>query len=672
MTYMKNIILLFSLFCVYQFVFSAKIRSGDYPVDSIILKVQQDARPFEGELGKLPTGCPDFKIEEPAPKKSIVVDAADFGMSEDLDDNTAALSAALKHCKEIDASKLVIKKGTYKFFSKKGELSGVEILGFKDFTLDAKNSLFIYRKDSFQNKRNKPNFKIENCSRIIIENLKMDWDWKAEPLGSIVEVVGIDNSKEKPYLDLKFIHYKTHPYYDKEINFTSIVAYDIKANAYGIVGRLPINGNFAGMKNITSCQWISPNSVRCFFKSPDMVNRAKVGYTYRALHFYYDCNAFSIISNDNMILRNIHIYSCKGMGLIVDGTQKNWRAEKVVIAPKKGLKKRCVSCTADSLHIARSLGNFQMENCRFIHGSDDCVNIHDSSEYVSRVDDYTVRVPRRKNEKYHTIDSIFELRYSDFAPTNFISTATKIRPFENRIDITFDKKLPNDNGKGFVLFNRKYWSKNFSAKNCVFGYTRARGAIIATDNCTIENCKFNNIHSGAIKIEAGYCPAWAEGYGVDNVVIKNCVFSYPNRLGSISHGMPRDIMMGMYILKDDSKAVYAYPMLRNILFEGNKFINQMGLVAFMNCCDNIIFKDNIISNPTELPKQYPIRGGFYAICSKNIKIVNNTYIESPFLSSPTLGYDGKSVENVIFEGNKIVKSEDSDKIWKNFTKMIGL
>ncbi len=648
---MKYFSIFLSLFCLTSIAHSAKRIYGDFPLDTTFLKAKPNATPFTGDLGKLPTGCPDFQIEQPAQKKSIIVKAADFGMSEDAEDNTSALSSALEYCKKIDASKLIIKKGIYKFFAKKDELSGIDMKDFKDFILDANDSLFIYRKDSFTNKRNKPNFRIENCSRIRIENLKMDWDWQSEPLGSIVEVVGLDTSKENPYLDLKFLHYKTHPYYNKAINFTSIVAYDPIANAYGIEGRLPINGNFAGMHNIVSCEWLSKNSVRCFFRTPDMVKRASLGYTYRALHFYYDCNAFSLISNDNMVLKNIHIYSCKGMGIIADGSQRNWRIENFIIAPPKNDKTRCVSCTADSAHVARSLGNFQMENCEFIHGSDDCLNIHDSTEYVSRIDDYTVRVPRIKNKKYHTIDSTFELRYADFSPTNFKSKAKEIKYTKKTFDIVFDKKLPDDNKKGFVLFNRKYWSKNFSMKNCVFGYTRARGMIIATDNCTIENCQFNNIHSGAMKIEAGYCPAWAEGYGVDNVVVKNCVFNFANRLGSITHGMPRDIMMGMYILKDDSKAVDAYPMLRNILFEGNRFVNQMGLVAFMNCCDNVIFKDNIISNPTKQPKQYLTRGGFYAIHCKNIKIVNNTFVTSPYLASPVLGYDSKNVENIIFAGN---------------------
>ncbi len=661
---MKSCILLFSLVCVFNIAFATKIRSGDYPLNSIILKAEPNAKSFTGDLGKLPTGCPDFVVEKPAPKKSIVVNASDFGMSETSEDNTDALNAALKRCKEIDASRLVIKKGTYKFFSKS---SCVEILGFKDFVFDANGSLFVYRKD-----RN-PNFKIEDCTRVRIENLKMDWDWDTQPLASIVEVVGVSATKENPYIDFKFIYYDNYNFYDKDFQLTSIIPYDKDKKAVGIVGHRPIIGNYAGMKNIVDYQKIAPNVVRCVFKSPDMPSRTKIGYTYRAQHFYYDCNAFNLVSNDNIIFSNIDIYSCKGFGFRIDGAQKNWRVENVTIAPRGDIEKRCMSCTADSLHIARSLGNFQMENCKFVQGGDDCVNIHDSSEFVTRLDDYTVRIHRRKNEKYHTMNSLFELRYYDFSPTNFVSKASKIRPSGKNIDITFDKKLPNDNGKGFVLFNREYWSKNFSMKNCVLGYNRARGVIMATDNCTIENCKFENIDSGAIKFIACYCSAWAEGYGVDNVVVKNCEFDFPTRFGAVTHGMPRDILMSLYIHKDEARAVKTYPMLRNILFEGNRFANQIGLVAFMSCCDNVIFKDNIIVNTEKMRREYKIRGGFYAIYSKNIKVVNNTYVDSPYLASPTLAYDPDSVENVLFAGNKIVPYEESDntiiRAWQKFIRM---
>ncbi len=657
---MKFYICLFSVLCVTNFAFSAKIRSGDYPVGSTILKAEKDTKPFAGELGALPTGYKDFVIDEPSNEKSIIVNAADFGMSEELEDNSAALSAALKHCKEIGASKLVVTKGKYKFFAKS---SGVDIIGFKDFVFDANNSLFVYRKER------KANFTIENCSRIRIENLRMDWDWKTQPLASIVKVVGVSIEKENPYIDFKFIHYDDYHFYGDNIPITSIISYDIKTRSLGVVGRRPINGNYAGMKNIISTKRISPNVVRCVFVSPDMPKRTQVGYTYRMQHAYYDCNAFNLVSNDNMVFKNIDIYSCKGFGFRVDGSQRNWRVEDVNIAPKGKAKKRCISCTADSLHVARSLGNFQLVNCRFTHGADDCVNIHDSTEYVSRVDDYTIRIPRRKNERYHTIDCLFELRYSDFVPTNFLSKATKIKSTGNTINITFDKKLPDDGGKGFVLFNRKYWSKNFLMKDCVFGYNRARGMILATDNCTIENCKFENIDSGGIKIEAGHCPGWAEGYGVDNIVVKNCEFNFPNRYGCVTNGMPRDIVMYIYLFVDDSTAPKAHPILKNVLFEGNKFINQMGLVAFMACCDNVIFKDNIISNPDKMLREYKVRGGFYAVHSSNIKIVNNTYIASPYLASPTFGYDPKSVENVIFAGNKIVDAEEDASFIDKITGM---
>lgn len=98
---------------------------------------------FEGDTGGLPTGAPEFSIDLPAPKDGATVNAADYGMEEGNEDCAAALNKAIAACREKNASKLVIPKGTYKFFSN----STVNIDGFTDFTVDGQGSLFIYRRD---------------------------------------------------------------------------------------------------------------------------------------------------------------------------------------------------------------------------------------------------------------------------------------------------------------------------------------------------------------------------------------------------------------------------------------------------------------------------------------------------------------------------------------------
>jgi len=624
----------------------AQVPAGaGYPKGSLFIPATADAKPYDGKLGRLPTGCAEFEVNLPSPKSEIVVNAADFGLNENIENAATVINNALAHCKKVGASKLVIAKGVYKIY----ENTPINIVAFKDFTFDGGGSTFVYRKDSA------PNFYIAECLRVKLCNFNVDYDWQTQPLASIVEVVGLDKSKESPTIDFKFVDYREHAYYKKPMMFTALTAYDPEAKSVGIFARRPIYGKVASMLDeIVKYEWLSPNVVRCRFKNDDMPKRAEVGWFYRAQHFYYQCDCFSMLSNTHLTFADINVYSCKGCFMRVNGTQKYWQVVNVNLAPPKGDVRRCITSTADGIHIGRSCGYFKLVGCDISYGADDGVNIHDCTEFVVRVNDHTVRINRPTSAKYIGEDSVFEFRHWDYAPTNFTAKLKEKKKTGNTFELVFEEKLPDDLGKGFVLFDRKYGSKNFLAKNCKFHRNRARGILILTDNVTIENCVFERIDSGAMKIETGHADVWSEGYGVNNMVVRNCTFIQPNLFGGSNQGIIRDISMNMYIFKDNSMAVKAYPMLRNILFENNKFIDQIGTVAFLGACDNVIFRNNEIVNESKLKTQSNVRGGFFTMYSKNVKIVNNTYRDSQYLSSPGVAYDPETTENVIAAGNRIV------------------
>lgn len=625
---------------------SAQMRKPhDFPPDAKFIPASADAKPFTGDFGKLPDGCPEFEVDLPRPEKEIVVNAADFGLNGETEDAAVCINKALAHCKKIGASKLVLPKGVYKVFSE----TTIEMTGYKDFTFDGNGSTLVYRKKSWLS----PNFRVEDCERTVFENIDFDYDWKTEPLAAIVKVVGVSTEKGNIYADLNFVHYKKYPLYNKDMVITVMSVYDEKKKHLGVVGRSPVYIKLSSMDHVSKYEWLSPNTVRCHFKTAEMMGRIKEGYYFRAQHSYYDCNVFNLVSNKHQTFRNINIWSAKGFGFRVDGSQQYWQLLNFNMTPPKGQKKRVISTTADNLHIARSLGNFKMVNCIFTHAADDCVNIHDSTEYVSRASDFSIKIGRIKNERFYNGDSKIELRNFDFSPTGYFAKIRDKKVKGNTIELFFDKKLPDDKGKGFVMFDRQYWSRNFLVQNCKFGFNRARGMLILTDNVTIENTVFEKNEMGAMKIETGHCPSWAEGYGVDNMVVRNCTFKTPNTTGGSNHGLARDIGMNMYLFKDNSAAVNAYPMLKNILFEKNKFIDTIGMVAFIGCAENIIFRDNDIVAKSKLGFDFPTRGGFFVIYSKNVKIVNNRYNKSNLFRSAGVSFDPKSTSNVVAEGNVI-------------------
>ena len=221
--------------------------------------------------------------------------------------------------------------------------------------------------------------------------------------------------------------------------------------------------------------------------------------------------------------------------------------------------------------------------------------------------------------------------------------------------ITFEDKLPAQTTKGFVIFNLRYDSSNILIRNCYFHSNRARGLLILTSNVTIEDCRFYHNEMGALKFETGYTMnIWCEGYGVNNVVVRNCKFDTSNPLGVKNQGKERDIFMGVYLGQDPSTEQTLYPIISNILFENNTFKDTFGLVSFIASSGNVIFKDNRFENPTPRKNPLPYRGTFFVTSSSNTKIVNNTYVKSPNVPNPGV-YTDDNVSNIIVAGNKVVE-----------------
>ena len=219
-------------------------------------------------------------------------------------------------------------------------------------------------------------------------------------------------------------------------------------------------------------------------------------------------------------------------------------------------------------------------------------------------------------------DSVIELRNGDFSPTGFtakLKAYKNIAPKKGVYEFIFDQKVPQEKIDGFVMFNRNYATRNMILRNCYFHDNRARGVSIECPEGTIELCRFKHSEHGALKIESGYTfNLWSEGYGADNIVVRNCTFEQGSPHPVAESGKARDVYMGVY-------------MRYNITFANNKFIAKM---------------------PRVNERYY--RGAFYAKCASNVKIVNNTWYASPLVKNPGAFVESRDVKNFVFEGNKII------------------
>lgn len=624
----------------------------------------ESQREYCGEIGKTATGCPDFNVELPAGNPNApVVNAADFGATENNLKFCDAMNAAVAHCRKIGARKLVLPKGVYHLYN-----SGpITFEGLKDFEFDGGGSTFIFLRDKGLAKMKgldaskiSNNFqdgacvKIFECERVKVGNFNIDWDWAADPLGSIVRVENVCASPGGEYIDYKFVDYDNFP--RRDLRVANLSSYDPVSNLIGVEGGATLGYEFYKGKNIPKMEWLSGNVLRVWHSHYS--RRAKVGDFYRMQHYYYDGAGVLTHQNRHLTLSKVNVYSCRGHAFVVSGTQQYWQYLDCSIKPPEGAKARAITCTADHLHVVNSRGYMKLIGCDFMLGADDCINVHDCTGYAVRKSDFSLETRNVRGIKMFKVGDPIELRDDDFSPSGFTGKIKSVKPIDASKgvhEIVFADKIPQPKGEGFIMFNRYYSSGNILLRNCKFHSNRARGIIIQCPNVTVENCVIKNNEMAGMRIVTGYTPnLWSEGFGVDNLLVRGCVFESTNRTDVKADGFARDIHIGIYRTTGERTGQTMYPIMSNITFEKNTFKNAYGLVAFITSSGNVVFRENIIINDIPRKKPLPYRGSFLVKASTDTAIVNNIIVESKYAPNPGVYAEADTVKGLKIGGNKIV------------------
>ncbi len=587
-----------------------------------------------------PTGAKEFEVELPRSRNGAVVDAAGFGVSSEAPDNTAALNRAIAHCRAAGAAELRIAPGVYRMTAD----ASIRFPELRDFTFDGGGATFVFHK------KREPNFLIRACERLLLCNFKVDWDWERDPLASLVEVAGAADGA----VDFRFPEYERFP--QREIRVARVTSYDPATKSVGVENGFDVSYEFYAGRNRPDTEWLSGNVLR--LRDKGGTKQFRPGQRFRMQHYNYDMHGFVMVGNRHLTVEDVRVFSCAGHAFHISGGQQYWQFRRVHIAPPEGTPRRIITCAADHCHIAGSRGFFKMEECEFSFGGDDCLNAHDNSGYAVKSGSHSL-VSRFGGGRFKTGDPV-ELRHDDFSPAGFSAEIRKVRIIDRAAgsyEFTFDGVLPEPEGEGFVLFNRTSDTRNLIIRNCFFHDNRARGLLLLGRDITVENNRFRHNDMGAIKIESGYSAKWSEGYGADNIVIRNNHFDAVNPRGAASDGKARDIHIGVYLGSDPSAVRTDYPILSNILLEGNTFRDSFGLAAFISSAGNVTIRDNLFLNPTPRRKPLPYRGGFHVTNARNIRITGNRYLASPLVPEPGVSYDPGSVRELLISGNTIVNDQ---------------
>lgn len=602
-------------------------------------------------LPPLPTGCPEFEVKLPDGKGEII-HAADFGMSTAAADNTAALQKILDYCRERKPARVIFSSGTYR-------LGGsVRIEQLENLDIDGNGALFLYYRDL---KGAKENFSFRNCRQVRIRNLNFDWDWDKMPLGSLVEVINVNGDE----IDFRFCDYDYFPKRDLRVAMVSEM--DPKTRLVTVENKAVFHFEFYLGQYVPETRWLSGNMLRVKDRGNNW-NREHLyyfrkGQFFRMLHAYYDGGMFLAENCTDFTFEDLNIYSTTGKNFHFRG-MKNWQLLRVRCAPPAGRPERVVSSTADGYGHERCYGNFKMEDCVFACGNDDFLNLQDNSIYVRRFSENSLATINLKGPLPSTGDTL-ELREADYSILNFKAKVVKTGeigaeriaeglPWGDQTkkiyEIVLDRPLPRSADGTFIAFNLKFNSGNAIFRRCRFENTDGSGRFQAS-NITIENCIFRNNASASIHLATGYTlRAWNEGYGIDNLVVRNCLFDCA--AGGVRNiGAPEaDCFFNLYTAKGPALQSTS-PVFQNILFENNTFRNSTGMIASITHGSNIIFKNNRFASMPERKRQMSYRGGVQIFNSNHIYFINNHFHRLKTLPPPTIFFDRGTVRDLVVYGN---------------------
>ena len=592
---------------------------------------------------QIPSGAKEFSVDQPKPLHIFELKAETFGVSTENADNVKALNDAIAKCQNLGASKLSLPKGIYHFNSD----TPLTFKNLRDFEFDGNGSTFVFLK-----KKNSL-IEISDCERVLFKRFNVDWDWDKDPLASVVKVENIE--EDGAYADFRFVDYDIFP--NPDTRFALLDMMDPATMSVSSEGGFSVSLEFFKGKNKPETQWLSGNLLRIKSgKDNKSVFKEKLrkGQIFRLSHYYYDMVGVAMKDNAHLTLQDVNIYSCPSHAFLASGDQHHWQLIRSNIIRPPGTK-RPITCTADHHHIAQSKGFLKLEGCEFSLGNDDCLNIHDCSAYGVKTAENTMSFNNMGGTSSYHPGDLIELRNEDYSPTGFKSKLSSAKHISGKnSELTFEDALPGKIDTHFVIFNLRYESRNIIVRNCFFHDNRARGLLLLGRDITVENNRFLRNQMGAIKIETGYTlNIWCEGYGASNIVIRNNSFDSVNQRDAFPNEKYPAIYMSVYLKTDPSTLKTSYPILSDILVEGNKFLNCPGVIAYACSAKNVMIRDNTIENPSPRLLAHPFRGAVATANSSEIFVTGNTWLRSQYMPNLGLQVDPESVKDAYCWNNKL-------------------
>lgn len=555
-----------------------------------------------------------FYIARPNADNYRTVNAADFGLNTESEDNYSAFCRAVEYCKRNPNTRIVVDVGKYYFRTDRA----IELNGVKNTIFDAEGAQFIFEHPNY--------FRINDCDCIEFRGLSVTWNLEASRLGSIVRVKKANRLKHS--FEIEFTELDE---VSQDIPIMAFTQYDSKTLTPGVSKNFKESYVYQHPEIIKSVVKTESNVLKITHNGD--LDDFKKGDVFLLRHNVYDGNVFGVFNTSNITFSGVRIYAAAGMGWLIENRTERFQLINCAIGlDPEHVNDHRISTTADGVHIANTNGKFRISGCDFSFMGDDAVNVHDNLLSVTEVTDKrTVGYYTNANNLAIGDDVVFNDKA--FSPLGFSATIVAM----DDKTITFDRDLPQAVAEGCIIYNGSIDSGNYVIGNNYFHENRARGVLLQSDNGLCENNVFYKTMMQPVKIIMDISSGlWLEGTGVNTLTVRNNTFKECNVVGS---GPQIEISTNI----DGESADCA--MFCNILIDGNRFENFQGDLLRASNVSHLSFCGNTIDN----------RKGRITSGRGNMKIYDEchgvTISENKFLPSARTPFGGrikfKSIKSVL-------------------------
>lgn len=535
-----------------------------------------------------------FYIARPDETSLTVINASQFGLSADAEDNTQAMRNAFDYCRQHPNTKLVIDKGIYHFSPEED----IYLNRLKNTLVDANNAEFIFSTPHY--------FKIYACDNVEIRNMIVDWDWDTLRLGSLVKIENendAENTLEIEFTELDEVN--------ADIPLLSFMQYDPVDLVAGVHGSFKIYSPSVDTECIKTVEKVEgrPNVLKVTHSGALDYFRNDEVYLLR--HYVYGGQVFNTVEeSSNITYNNISIYGACGMGYVFAYGSNHYQIINSYIGLRPGAEdKYRISTTADGIHITNTGGYFRIDNCDLSFCGDDIINIHSNMFYIKSIDESRKimqgTVPNKIVEPGHTLSFMD----TDFNIIDCKATVESITRNGYEATITLTEPLPVTISAGLVAYNGNRHSENYVLTNNYVHETKGRGFLLNSDNGLCDGNTFYRTCSQTLQARTDIpIDRVIEGTGADHIQISNNTFIECN------FGGRGDVITIESLL--DGERVNNTP-LAEINISNNEFISCYQEVINADNVNGLTIENNIIRDS----ENYII--GEHC---KNVKVESNTFL----------------------------------------------